>query len=199
MVTEDLSSLMVPRASDWFRLHPTVGYVQNLTIPVSAWVAENGLFHEGFPHKAHDYQYMNYAVADLTGTGKWNVIFGDGGYYVYAPNHLGEEARDFRSSPATGISPLLPLAISITTARSMLSRPPEKVGSSHGPPKALPVVTKTTPIQASNGLGFITMIKIPGTSKRHYTNILKLKKNVLPNLKRTVVAVKHTTLGHQKP
>jgi hypothetical protein len=78
---------------------------------VSAWVAENGLFHEGFPHKAHDYQFfMNYAVADVTGEGKWNVIFGDGGYYVYAPNYLGEEAEGFPkftgnwhiSTPAVG-------------------------------------------------------------------------------------------------
>ena len=78
---------------------------------VSAWVAENGLFHEGFPHKVHDYQFfMNYAVADLVGDGKAHVIFGDGGYYVYAPDYLGQEAPGFPkftgnwhiSTPAVG-------------------------------------------------------------------------------------------------
>ncbi|MBL92840.1 MAG: hypothetical protein CMH56_13630 [Myxococcales bacterium] len=78
---------------------------------VSAWVAENGLFHEGFPHKVHDYQFfMNYVVADLVGDGKWHVVFGDGGYYVYAPDYQGHEAPGFPkftgqwhiSTPAVG-------------------------------------------------------------------------------------------------
>lgn len=63
---------------------------------VSAWIANNGYFQLGFPHRVWDYQFfMNYAVADLDGSGSWNVISGDGGYHVYAPNYLGEEAPGF--------------------------------------------------------------------------------------------------------
>lgn len=63
---------------------------------VSAWDSDNAAFLDGFPHKVWDYQFfMNYAVADLDGTGSWNVISGDGGYFVYAPNASGQEAEGF--------------------------------------------------------------------------------------------------------
>jgi MYXO-CTERM domain-containing protein len=63
---------------------------------VSAWETKTTAFAEGFPHRVWDYQFfMNYAVADLEGTGKWNVISGDGGYFVYAPNVDGKEAEGF--------------------------------------------------------------------------------------------------------
>jgi MYXO-CTERM domain-containing protein len=63
---------------------------------VSAWVADNGLFLDGFPHRVWDYQFfMNYAVADIDGDGSWNVLSGDGGYFVYAPEYTGEEAPGF--------------------------------------------------------------------------------------------------------
>jgi hypothetical protein len=63
---------------------------------VSAWVARNGYFMEGFPRRVWDYQFfMNYTVADVNGDGSWNVISGDGGYFVYAPNSNGEEAPGF--------------------------------------------------------------------------------------------------------
>jgi hypothetical protein len=63
---------------------------------VSAWIVDNGYFQEGFPHRVWDYQFfMNYAVADLESSGSWNVISGDGGYHIYAPNHRGVEAPGF--------------------------------------------------------------------------------------------------------
>jgi len=63
---------------------------------VSAWIIANGYYQEGFPHRVWDYQFfMNYAVADLESAGSWNVISGDGGYHVYAPNHRGQEAPGF--------------------------------------------------------------------------------------------------------
>lgn len=63
---------------------------------VSAWVSENGYFLDGFPHRVWDYQFfMNYTVADLDGDNLWNVISGDGGYFVYAPDPDGEEAPGF--------------------------------------------------------------------------------------------------------
>ncbi len=78
---------------------------------VSAWVVENGYFQDGFPHRVNDYQFfMNYIVADLDGSGLWNVISGDGGYHVYAPDQKGVEAEAFPkytagwhiASPAVG-------------------------------------------------------------------------------------------------
>ncbi|MFZ9887225.1 MAG: S8 family serine peptidase, partial [Myxococcota bacterium] len=63
---------------------------------VSAWVAENGYFADGFPQKVWDYQFfMNYTVADIDNSGTWNVISGDGGYFVYAPNYDGTQAPGF--------------------------------------------------------------------------------------------------------
>lgn len=63
---------------------------------VSVWDSDNLAFLDGFPHRVWDYQFfMNYSVADLDGTGTWNVIMGDGGYFVYAPNASGEEAAGF--------------------------------------------------------------------------------------------------------
>lgn len=63
---------------------------------VSAWDSDNLAFLDGFPHRVWDYQFfMNYAVADLDGTGSWNVVSGDGGYFVYAPNAAGQEAAGF--------------------------------------------------------------------------------------------------------
>ena len=63
---------------------------------VSAWVADNGYFMDGFPHRVWDYQFfMNYAVGDIDGDGSWNVVSGDAGYFVYAPNHNGQEAPGF--------------------------------------------------------------------------------------------------------
>lgn len=63
---------------------------------ISAWVGDNGYFHEGFPHRTWDYQFfMNYAVADIDGDGQWNVISGDAGYFVYGPNPDGREAPGF--------------------------------------------------------------------------------------------------------
>ncbi len=63
---------------------------------VSAWVAGSGYFQAGFPQRVWDYQFfMNYAVADLEGTGRFNVISGDGGYFVYAPNVDGKSAEGF--------------------------------------------------------------------------------------------------------
>jgi MYXO-CTERM domain-containing protein len=63
---------------------------------VSAWVADNGYFLDGFPHRVWDYQFfMNYAVADIDGDGMWNVLSGDGGYFVYAPDPDGVEAPGF--------------------------------------------------------------------------------------------------------
>jgi hypothetical protein len=63
---------------------------------VSAWVSTNGYYLDGFPHRAWDYQFfMNYAVADLDNDDLWNVIYGDGGYFVYAPDADGEEAAGF--------------------------------------------------------------------------------------------------------
>jgi len=60
---------------------------------VSAWVAANGYFLDGFPHRVHDYQFfMNYTVADIDGSGVPNVLSGSGGYYLYAPDHTGAEA-----------------------------------------------------------------------------------------------------------
>lgn len=63
---------------------------------VSAWVAGSGFFQAGFPQRVWDYQFfMNYAVADLEGTGRFNVISGDGGYFVYAPDVDGKSAEGF--------------------------------------------------------------------------------------------------------
>ncbi|MCP4500941.1 MAG: S8 family serine peptidase [Deltaproteobacteria bacterium] len=63
---------------------------------VSAWVSTNGGYLDGFPHRVHDYQFfMNYTVADVDGDGLPNVISGSGGYFVYAPNHMGIEAEGF--------------------------------------------------------------------------------------------------------
>jgi len=63
---------------------------------VSAWDGDNGFFLDGFPHKVHDFQFfMNYAVADVDGDGTGNVLSGDGGYFVYAPNVDGSEADGF--------------------------------------------------------------------------------------------------------
>jgi hypothetical protein len=63
---------------------------------VSAWVAGSGYFQAGFPQKVADYQFfMNYAVADLEGTGRHNVVSGDGGYFVWAPNVDGKSAAGF--------------------------------------------------------------------------------------------------------
>lgn len=63
---------------------------------VSAWVAGSGFFQAGFPQKVADYQFfMNYSVADLEGTGRFNVISGDGGYFVWAPNVDGKQAVGF--------------------------------------------------------------------------------------------------------
>lgn len=63
---------------------------------VSAWDSDNLAFLDGFPHRVWDYQFfMNYSVADLDGTGSWNVVSGDGGYFVYAPNASGQEAAGF--------------------------------------------------------------------------------------------------------
>jgi hypothetical protein len=63
---------------------------------VSAWDTDALYYLDGFPHRVWDYQFfMNYTVADLEGTGKPNVISGDGGYFVYAPNADGVEAEGF--------------------------------------------------------------------------------------------------------
>jgi hypothetical protein len=68
---------------------------------VSAWDSGDAkqnasFFHDGFPQRVWDYQFfMNYSVADLEGTGKYNVISGDGGYFVYAPNVEGRQAPGF--------------------------------------------------------------------------------------------------------
>lgn len=63
---------------------------------VSVWDGSNGFFLDGFPHRVWDYQFfMNYAVADVDGDGVPNVISGDGGYHVYAPNLDGSEAQGF--------------------------------------------------------------------------------------------------------
>ncbi|MDP2344629.1 MAG: S8 family serine peptidase [Deltaproteobacteria bacterium] len=63
---------------------------------VSAWISDNGFFQDGFPHRVWDFQFfMNYAVADIDGDGNGNVISGDGGYHVYAPNVDGVEAPGF--------------------------------------------------------------------------------------------------------
>jgi hypothetical protein len=59
---------------------------------VSAWVGTSGKFQVGFPQKTFDYEFfMNYAVADLRGNGLGNVLNGDGGYFVYAPDVNGDE------------------------------------------------------------------------------------------------------------
>jgi hypothetical protein len=72
------------------------GLRSNFEHSISAWVSDSGFFQKGFPHRVWDYQFfMNYAVADLEGTGKWNTVSGDGGYFVYAPNVDGKEAKGF--------------------------------------------------------------------------------------------------------
>jgi hypothetical protein len=77
------------------------GKRNNFDHSVSAWdtgngVQEAGFFQDGFPQRVWDYQFfMNYAVADLEGTGRFNVISGDGGYFVYAPNVDGRQAPGY--------------------------------------------------------------------------------------------------------
>jgi MYXO-CTERM domain-containing protein len=63
---------------------------------VSAWISANGYFQDGFPRRVWDYQFfMNYAVADVDGDGQMNVLSGDGGYFVYATNNDGSDAKGF--------------------------------------------------------------------------------------------------------
>jgi hypothetical protein len=77
---------------------------------VGAWLG-NGYFADGFPKKAGDFQFfMNYAIADIDGDGKANVISGDGGYFVWATNPDGTQAPGYPkwtqgwhiSTPAVG-------------------------------------------------------------------------------------------------
>jgi hypothetical protein len=63
---------------------------------VSAWNSQNGRFLEGFPQVVNDYQFfMNYAVGDVDGDGQWNVLSGDGGYFLNAFDPDGTQAPGF--------------------------------------------------------------------------------------------------------
>jgi hypothetical protein len=87
-----------------------IGHRANFAHGVGAWLG-NGFFVDGFPKKAGDYQFfMNYALADIDGDGKANVVSGDGGYFVWATNPDGTQAPGFPkwtqgwhiSTPAVG-------------------------------------------------------------------------------------------------
>ena len=78
---------------------------------MDAWDIASGKFKSGFPRVVEDWMFLlDPSIADLSGSGKPDVIAASGGYFIHAWDHEGHEAPNFPkftggwviASPAVG-------------------------------------------------------------------------------------------------
>ena len=100
---DDVPDLVMGGASTIYLLSLAGNYYIDYQQPVMAWDGVDGTLLPGFPQQIEDIQFlMSPAVADVTGDGMAEVIYGSAGYVLHAWDGEVGRRRAGRSSRVAG-------------------------------------------------------------------------------------------------